>query len=359
MCVRNNLPVILTGSSGVGKKEIIRYLARKTNNNLFEFCLNSSIDSTELLGNFDKVNLSWQINKIRRILSDYISTNYISIDSNLNANNNTKYLQLLNLVDFINKNVKETEFYTINENLKNLVEKLNCLNIFHLVDNKVKSAFKTLDCIRNETFNFEWHDSTLIQCIENGDWIILDNVNTCSSAVLDRLNSLLDDDKQIYLNECGSVEARIVRPHSNFRIFMVMNVKFGEVSRALKNRCVEIYIDNQFLAIDTVSNIEDKENNSIIPLCKFVSFSKCNKKISFKVNENSKSVRKTTYDDLIYACRNKNIFSYIFAFKLSVVFMFVNSKNLIDFRLFKKFVNLFDYFYSKKGISFKLSLSQL
>ena len=44
------------------------------------------------------------------------------------------------------------------------------------------------------SYDFEWHDSILIKSIIRGEYIILDNVNTCSSSVLDRLNSLLDDD---------------------------------------------------------------------------------------------------------------------------------------------------------------------
>ena len=75
--------------------------------------------------------------------------------------------------------------------------------------------------------------------------IILDNANTCNSAVLDRLNSLLDDDKKIYLNESG--ENRIIQPNNKFKIFLTMNPLLGEVSRALKNRCVELYFNGYYI----------------------------------------------------------------------------------------------------------------
>ena len=35
-------------------------------------------------------------------------------------------------------------------------------------------------------------------------------------------------------------QPRIVRPHPNFRIFLTMDPSYGEVSRAMRNRCVEI-----------------------------------------------------------------------------------------------------------------------
>jgi hypothetical protein len=33
---------------------------------------------------------------------------------------------------------------------------------------------------------------------------------------------------------------RITKPHPNFRLFLAMDAQFGEISRAMRNRCVEI-----------------------------------------------------------------------------------------------------------------------
>ena len=73
---------------------------------------------------------------------------------------------------------------------------------------------------------------------------MLDNANLCSSAVLDRLNSLLEPNGYLSINEHSTDdgEARIVRPHPNFRIFMTMDSKYGELSRAMRNRAVEIFL---------------------------------------------------------------------------------------------------------------------
>lgn len=48
----------------------------------------------------------------------------------------------------------------------------------------------------------------------------------------------------ITLNECGVVDGRpvVLRPHSNFRVFLTVNPRFGEVSRAMRNRGVEIFV---------------------------------------------------------------------------------------------------------------------
>lgn len=62
--------------------------------------------------------------------------------------------------------------------------------------------------------------------------------------MLDRLNPLLEEGGVLLVNECGLVDGqpRIITPHPDFRVFMAMDPQFGEVSRAMRNRCVEIVI---------------------------------------------------------------------------------------------------------------------
>ena len=45
-------------------------------------------------------------------------------------------------------------------------------------------------------------------------------------------------------NEAGAVDGRprVVRPHRDFRLFLAMNPRHGEVSRAMRNRGVELYL---------------------------------------------------------------------------------------------------------------------
>lgn len=56
--------------------------------------------------------------------------------------------------------------------------------------------------------HFEWIDSILISAMKKGDWILIDNVNLCSSSVLDRLNPLLEPNGNIILNERGMVDGK-------------------------------------------------------------------------------------------------------------------------------------------------------
>ena len=104
---------------------------------------------------------------------------------------------------------------------------------------------------------FQWVDGILIRALEQGKWLVLDNANLCSSAVLDRLNSLLEPNGYLSINEHSTAdgEARIVKPHPNFRIFMTMDSRFGELSRAMRNRAVEICLLSDEAPAQDISRI--------------------------------------------------------------------------------------------------------
>lgn len=55
----------------------------------------------------------------------------------------------------------------------------------------------------------------MIEAVRNGYWVILDELNLASSEVLEALNRLLDDNKELLIVETQEV----VKAHPNFRIF--------------------------------------------------------------------------------------------------------------------------------------------
>lgn len=66
----------------------------------------------------------------------------------------------------------------------------------------------------------------------------------CLTQVLDRINSLVEPSGSITINECGIVDGKpmVLHPHPNFRMFLTVNPNYGEVSRAMRNRGVEIFM---------------------------------------------------------------------------------------------------------------------
>ncbi len=89
---------------------------------------------------------------------------------------------------------------------------------------------------------YAWRDGTLITAMKNGDWVVLDEINLAEPSILERLNSLLDDDRAIVLTEHDGEK---VEAHPNFRVFATMNPATSQyagrrdLSLAMKNRFTE------------------------------------------------------------------------------------------------------------------------
>lgn len=69
------------------------------------------------------------------------------------------------------------------------------------------------------------------------------------------------------VNECGNVDGKpvIVHPHKQFRMFLTVNPTYGEVSRAMRNRGVEIFVmkPDWLLHGDLIENHDVIELNDV------------------------------------------------------------------------------------------------
>ena len=91
---------------------------------------------------------------------------------------------------------------------------------------------------------FKWVDSVLVGAMTRGSWLVLDNANTCSASVLDRHNCLLEEGGTLVVSEKGVLVGQVVTAprHKNFRVFLLYDPMRGEISRATRNRAVEVHM---------------------------------------------------------------------------------------------------------------------
>ncbi|KAJ0395768.1 hypothetical protein ATCC90586_008727 [Pythium insidiosum] len=87
-------------------------------------------------------------------------------------------------------------------------------------------------------------EGVLVEAVRNGWWIILDELNLAPSEVLEALNRLLDDNRELFLPETQET----VKPHPKFMLFATQNPPglYGGrkvLSRAFRNRFLEIQVD--------------------------------------------------------------------------------------------------------------------
>src|SRR3990167_10513138 len=83
-----------------------------------------------------------------------------------------------------------------------------------------------------------WVDGVLTEAMRKGEWIVLDEINAALPEVLFVLQSVLDDDGYLVLNEKDDKE--IVQKHPNFRLFATCNppeyAGTKEMNKALLSR---------------------------------------------------------------------------------------------------------------------------
>ncbi|MGH0156813.1 UNVERIFIED_CONTAM: hypothetical protein FKN15_059235 [Acipenser sinensis] len=89
-----------------------------------------------------------------------------------------------------------------------------------------------------------FREGVLIDAMRKGYWIILDELNLAPTDVLEALNRLLDDNRELFITETQEV----VKAHPRFMLFATQNPPglYGGrkvLSRAFRNRFVELHFD--------------------------------------------------------------------------------------------------------------------
>jgi midasin len=77
-------------------------------------------------------------------------------------------------------------------------------------------------------FVFQFVEGTLIKSMQNGDWVLLDEINLASESVLNRLATIIQGD-HVLLNERADVID--LKVHSDFRLFMCMNPPYSSAGK--------------------------------------------------------------------------------------------------------------------------------
>ncbi|KAM7483877.1 hypothetical protein LguiB_008460 [Lonicera macranthoides] len=285
-CVQHQWLSILIGPPSSGKTSLIRLLAYLTGNVLNELNLSSSTDISEILGCFEQYNAfrSYRlaIARIECYINEYSS---LQLESSSDAFLRRKYLitrwlAFLSSTDYFlstssassyAENWRITAFSSapllieIVEHLRFDMEK-NILPVSWSckdLDIYLKTIRKLHDDFERRIYSakFEWVTGLLIKAIVNGEWIVLENANLCNPTVLDRINSLVEPSGSITVNECGTVDGKpvVLHPHPQFRMFLTVNPSYGEVSRAMRNRGVEIYLMQPYWLLDESSGENGEE----------------------------------------------------------------------------------------------------
>lgn len=119
------------------------------------------------------------------------------------------------------------------------------------LDEPLAKRLESLKALRDDlSCIFEWHDGILVEAMELGGLLLIDEISLANDSVLERLNSVFEADRTLVISEKSSKEAVKVVAHQKFKMVATMNPSgdFGkkELSPALRNRMTEIWVESYF-----------------------------------------------------------------------------------------------------------------
>ncbi|CAK7216238.1 AAA ATPase midasin [Sporothrix bragantina] len=256
VCVQNNLPCILVGASGTGKSALLQHVAALAGKPLVVFPLSADVDAMDLVGGFEQADpireVLASVADVKSSLELYLLEHSTTTTTESEIAATTAAAELVSAIRQRPRNLQsggaasgEAEYFA------RIADRIT--RLAPLVDTQSTLAAalsQTYDLLQQpltlENPRFEWLDSIIVQAAQQGHWLVLDNANLCNASVLDRLNSLLERPQGfLSINEHSGPngEPRIVALHPDFRVFLTVDPRYGELSRAMRNRSIEIFMD--------------------------------------------------------------------------------------------------------------------
>ena len=233
-CVEMGWLVILSGESGSGKRGLLKAIADGAGRSLGEFAMHPGVDTSEILGSFEQQDLGRLVDEVVAAISQAGQS-----DFQTDARQTSHFEQLRRAAESVKAKPDDDRLDAFVSLANQYLEQSG------IIDVKVTAALDHLVKTGTNATGFAWIDGELLTTIRNGGWFLLSNANLCSPSVLDRLNSLCESNGVLVLSEKGSSTGtpEIITPHPDFRLFMVYDPRHGELSRAMRNRGVELCVE--------------------------------------------------------------------------------------------------------------------
>jgi len=262
-CVRMNWPCLLIGTASSGKSTLLKTLGDACNAHIETLAMTSSTDVTELIGCFEQTDamggMKDVLKSMKEIYDGSCLAGRVGVETKSSINKHYWHLnqELLKLDQSKSLVAVDKSLLSAIDSLVACYEKTTQLypEFSASYSDQITLARQWLSSMKRKSAAskvqspFQWVDGILVKAMEQGYWLHLENVNYCPSSVLDRLNPLMEFGGELVMTECGisdedsTAKPRVIQPHPNFRLFLSMNPNsHGEVSRAMRNRCIEVSV---------------------------------------------------------------------------------------------------------------------
>lgn len=258
-CVSLNEPVLFVGETGTGKTSSVQYLASVIGQKLIVINMNQQSDSADLLGGFKPIDTKLAISPIKNEFETIFKEFF-------NVEQNKKYLQNVNycfneqkwtfLIKLMKKSyeaaiqrLRHVETVIVgtkrpSDKKEKEVKEVMFLKLWKEFGNKLQKLEVQLK--HKNSLAFAFVEGSLVKAVENGYWVLLDEINLANAETLECLSGLLEG-KHGSLSLLEKGDKKPVYRHPNFTLFACMNpstdVGKKDLPAGLRNRFTELYVD--------------------------------------------------------------------------------------------------------------------
>ncbi|CAF3665321.1 unnamed protein product [Rotaria sp. Silwood1] len=263
--------ILLEGGICSRKSTLVMELARLTRNRLLILPLHENFETADLIGSWLPTTklarenpIFARIDQMYKQLTKFL---LLLIMPSLPEENKTKFVDFKNILQ-CRTSIKEKQRMELLEEevngLQKTVDLLDHISQIATISKELKLhllSFITqlyyfqekLGELRGnmlgnqEKIAFEFVESEFVRAIREGWWVLLDNVNSAPSEVIERLNSLMEENPMLtlYENSEGKKLERGAGIHENFRLFATANINrvySNRLSSAFLNRVIRIWL---------------------------------------------------------------------------------------------------------------------
>ena len=246
-----NESVLLVGETGTGKTTAISHLAKLVGRQLVVLNLSQGCEISDLLGSYKTTYIGIIAQELLSSFEELFGATFptkmdgkyiFQVRQAMSKRAWDRFARLI--IGAVNMGLDKTrrqDESTKKVSLTNLHERWSQLN------GRVTAFHASVLRDGNSAVSFNFIEGPLPKALQEGHWILLDEINLAPPETLAVLSALLEDfSSSITLYERGDVQP--VPRHRDFRLFAAMNpatdVGKKNLPVALRSRFTEIYVDS-------------------------------------------------------------------------------------------------------------------
>ena len=218
---------LVQGGTASGKSKIIRVFSEIMGKKLNIYQMNSETGVNIITGQpeiMEKLDEN-EIIRLDQIFSDINKIVNKNLIENMNIAN-LKRIDFNNIIKSINKEIQEGKYSEEN--------KIGLINYKNLINKIISPASR-----------FKTQKSTFIKSIEDGNWILIDGIESAPPQIAEKISSLCGDNPELDLIECGPELCYSLKPkvgykqiNKEFRLFITYNPSEMKISTVIEENLI-------------------------------------------------------------------------------------------------------------------------